>query len=93
VDALVKAATLDGKAPAGTMDPRTLVRLLLTALGVQNVDEIVDLVAPEGGESLMDQMAAARAQMAQAAADAAAGAQPADAQRQAAALSRPAAAS
>ena len=41
VSAIVAAATLDGKAPAGTITGEQLVRLLLTALGVDDVDEIV----------------------------------------------------
>lgn len=69
IAAVVAAATLDGKTPAGTMDARTLVRLLLTALGVDNIDELLDALAPEGGESLMDQLAAQRAEQAQALAD------------------------
>lgn len=70
VKAIVQAATLDGKAPAGTMDPRTLVRLLLTALGVDQVDELLDRIAPEGGVALMDQVQADKQAAAQAAADA-----------------------
>jgi hypothetical protein len=46
INAIVTAATLDGKAQAGTMDTRTLVRLLLTALGVEDVDELLDKIAP-----------------------------------------------
>jgi hypothetical protein len=54
VDALIKAtisaATLDGKTLAGTVDGRTVSRLLLTALGVQDVDELVDALYPPDAE-------------------------------------------
>jgi hypothetical protein len=44
----VTAATLDGKPLAGTMDGRTLSRLLLTALGVvQDADELIERLWPE----------------------------------------------
>jgi hypothetical protein len=56
VDALIKAtisaATLDGKALAGTVDGRTVSRLLLTALGIQDVDELVDALYPPDEEPL-----------------------------------------
>ncbi|MEW6223182.1 MAG: hypothetical protein AB1627_00995 [Chloroflexota bacterium] len=48
VEAIVNAATLDGKPPAGTIDPRTAVTLLLQALGMVDVDEILDQLVPEG---------------------------------------------
>ena len=48
VDAIVNALTLDGKSPAGTIDPRTAVTLLLQALGLDDVDEILDQLVPEG---------------------------------------------
>lgn len=41
VGAIVSAATLDGKATAGTMDDETLVRLLLAALGVRDVGAVL----------------------------------------------------
>lgn len=69
VSAIVAAVTLDGKATAGTIDDRTTSRLLLTALGVDQVDELLDQIAPEGGESLMGQMARAKAEQAQVMAD------------------------
>lgn len=64
VAAVVSAATLDGKTPVGTLDARTLVRLLLTALHVEDADALLDELAPGGGESLMDRLAAQRAQQA-----------------------------
>jgi hypothetical protein len=45
VNAVISAATLDGKALAGTLDNELLVRLLLTALGVDDIDEIVASMA------------------------------------------------
>lgn len=42
IEGIVRAATLDGKATAGTMDDRTLARLLLQALQVDGIDEILD---------------------------------------------------
>ncbi len=48
VDAIIKAATLDGKAPAGTIpDTETLARMLLTALGEPDVDGMVAHLFPE----------------------------------------------
>jgi hypothetical protein len=47
VTAITKAATLDGKPLAGTISMPTLVRLLLTSLGVPDVDELVAQLAPE----------------------------------------------
>lgn len=56
IDALIKAtisaATLDGKPLAGTVDGKTVSRLLLTALGVQDVDELVDQLYPPDQEAL-----------------------------------------
>jgi hypothetical protein len=42
VGAIVDAATLKGSAPAGTIDDKTLTRMLLTELGATNIDEIMD---------------------------------------------------
>jgi hypothetical protein len=41
VNSIVNAITLGGKAPAGTIEPKLAVRLLLEALGVNNIDEIL----------------------------------------------------
>lgn len=65
VGAIIDAATLKGQTPAGTMDDRTLVRLLLWALGEDDIDELLDVIAPQDGESLMAQMRAERAERAQ----------------------------
>jgi hypothetical protein len=50
VDAIVSAATLDGKTPAGTMDDETLIRLLLAALGIQDPDKVMDALQKEEEE-------------------------------------------
>jgi len=51
ISALVKAATLDGKAPAGTIpDMEVLSRMLLNVLGAENVDDMVAQMFPEDGE-------------------------------------------
>jgi hypothetical protein len=47
ITAVVKAATLDGKTPAGTIDPKTVSRLLLTALGEDDIDDLLDELFPE----------------------------------------------
>jgi hypothetical protein len=45
VAAIVQAATLDGKAPA-LFDTRMITRMLLTALGQDNIDEMLDELFP-----------------------------------------------
>jgi hypothetical protein len=54
VSAIISAATLDGKASAGTMDDETLIRLLLGALGVQDADGVLKRLEKEEGEGDMD---------------------------------------
>jgi len=56
ITSIVTAATLAGKATAGTIDDRTLTRLLLQALGLDNAEDLTDLIAPEGGEGIAAQM-------------------------------------
>lgn len=46
VQAVVSAATLDGKGPAGTLDLVTVARMMLVALGEDDVDEILDQLFP-----------------------------------------------
>lgn len=48
VNAVVRAATLDGKQLAGTLDMTTVARMLLLALGEDDVDEIINRLFPEG---------------------------------------------
>lgn len=50
IKAILSAATLDGKALAGTMAPKTVSRLLLTALGQDDIDDLLDEVFPEDEE-------------------------------------------
>ncbi len=50
VTAIVTAATLDGKALAGTMDPKLVSRLLLSALGQDDIDDLLDKIFPEPDE-------------------------------------------
>ncbi|MHB1131665.1 MAG: hypothetical protein ACYC4L_04685 [Chloroflexota bacterium] len=69
IRSIVSGATLDGKTPVGTLDDRTLVRLILSALGVDQIDELLDQIAPEDGDSLMAQLAQQKAEQAQALAD------------------------
>lgn len=48
VAAIVSAATLDGKAAAGTIpDTKMLSRMLLSALGQEDVDEVLETLFPE----------------------------------------------
>lgn len=47
VNAIVTAATLDGKSPASMMPTDTLVRLLLEALGVDDIDEVIEQLHAE----------------------------------------------
>lgn len=48
VEAIIKAATLDGKAPAGNIDLKTITRLLFVALGEDNVDQLLEQLFPDG---------------------------------------------
>jgi len=50
VSAIVSAATLDGKTPAGTLDLKRITRMLLLALGEENVDEILEDLFPDDEE-------------------------------------------
>lgn len=51
IGAIAKAATLDGKQPAGTMDWRTTARLVLAALEVPNQDEVIAALEEERAEA------------------------------------------
>ena len=64
VSAIIDAATLKGQSPAGTMDDRTLIRLLLQALGIEQIDELLDRIAPQDGDSLIAQLRQQRSDMA-----------------------------
>lgn len=54
VGAIVSAATLDGKALAGTLDLETTVRLLLTALGEPDVEGAMARMFPDGAPTLQE---------------------------------------
>ena len=51
INAIVSAATLDGKPNAGTLEITMIVRLLLEALGIDNIDEVIDRMFPKGEPS------------------------------------------
>lgn len=46
INAIVAAATLNGNGLAGTIEPKELVKMILTALGVQNQDEVLAEMFP-----------------------------------------------
>ena len=46
VQAIISGATLDGKPLAGTIDMKTLTRLILIALKVENADELIEKYYP-----------------------------------------------
>ncbi len=48
VAAMVDAATLRGQALAGTVDVRTLSAMLLSTLGVADVDQVIERMFPDG---------------------------------------------
>ena len=48
IEAIVMAATLDGKTPAGTMDLKTVSRMLLNVLGEDDIGELLDELFPDG---------------------------------------------
>jgi hypothetical protein len=48
VTSIVDAATLKGQPPAGTLDMPTVSRMLLTALGEDDIDELIDKLYPAG---------------------------------------------
>ncbi len=50
IAAITQAATLNGQQPAGTMDLQTISRLVLSALGVQDVDQVLAGLFDETGE-------------------------------------------
>lgn len=59
VGAIVSAATLDGKTPAGTIPAETVSRLLLSALGVDDLDEELGKLFPDDGEPQVEGLAEA----------------------------------
>jgi len=55
IDAIVTAATLDGKSKARTIDDKNLVKMLLTALGEDDVDEMVETIMSVAEEQETEQ--------------------------------------
>jgi hypothetical protein len=54
VTAIVSAATLNGNPLAGTIDPRTLMSLLLSELGVENPEAVMDAMYPDSSYDPID---------------------------------------
>lgn len=52
INAIVKAATLNGQELAGTLDIETVTRMLLITLGEDDVDEVMEKLFPEDGSRL-----------------------------------------
>lgn len=61
VQAIISAATLDGKSPAG-LDLKTVTRMLLVALGEDDIDQMIEDLFPEGWEEERAQRAMAMQQ-------------------------------
>jgi hypothetical protein len=55
IDAIIKAATLDGKRRSGTMEMTMIVKLMLEALGVEDIDEIIERMFPDGEPDLAEE--------------------------------------
>jgi len=51
VNAVVSAATLNGQMLAGTLDAKLVTRMLLEALGLDNINDIMDEMFPAGEET------------------------------------------
>lgn len=54
VNAIVSAATLDGKQPTIIHSPKMLAKMLLTALGEDDVDSMLDELYPDGTGASID---------------------------------------
>jgi hypothetical protein len=64
VGAIVSGATLDGKALAGTMTPEEVSRQIMSALGVDNIDDALDeLFPPEVGAGMESAVRTFRAEL------------------------------
>lgn len=55
ISSIVDAATLKGSQPAGTIDERTVSRMLLSALGEPDVDKLLDAMYPEDYDPMKDE--------------------------------------
>lgn len=67
IGAIVAATTLNGQAPAGTIDLPTATRMMLVEFGADDVDEMIEALFPEGWEEERAAQAAAKVQAQQAA--------------------------
>lgn len=63
IGAIISAATLDGKTPQG-IDLKTTTRMLLVALGEDDIDQLIEELFPEGWEEERAQKAQDAEQMA-----------------------------
>lgn len=54
VDAIIAAATLNGSSDAGTIDPESITRMLLTALGEKDIQEVMDILYSPGWEEKVE---------------------------------------
>lgn len=54
IKAIVSGATLDGYSMAGTMDPRTVMKLILAELGVEDPETVMDAMYPDGSYDPVD---------------------------------------
>lgn len=54
VGAILSAATLDGKEPAGTIPMKIVSKMLMEAVGIENIDEAIDELDGETVEKLED---------------------------------------
>jgi hypothetical protein len=66
VDAIIAAGTLNGQSPAG-LDLKTMTRMLLVALGEDEVDQLIGDLFPENWEEVRAEKAAKLMKMGQAA--------------------------
>lgn len=67
VEAIIKATTLGGQMPAGTLDLPTATRLLLSALGEDDIDSTLERLFPQGeGEAPPSALEVMQQQQAQA---------------------------
>lgn len=57
IDAIVSATTLDGNAPAGTIDRKTALEMMLNVLGYEDPAALADILFPDGVEAWDDQPA------------------------------------
>lgn len=66
VDAIKQAATLDGQPLAGTIDMPTVARMMLSALGEEDIDAMLEQQFPEGETVAETKMVAAAKELSEA---------------------------